>query len=82
MKPSNDDVDSSRLRRLIDDPRLKVVAYAVTAEHHVIKVDEVAPLCSAVIQVKPAFVFEALREELQHRLLALPVLLDVQEVSG
>ena len=72
----NDDMDPGRRRSVIDDPWLKVITYTVTTEHHIVEVDEVAAFLSAVIKVEAALVFEALREELQHLLLALPILLD------
>ena len=80
MKGSNDDMDRGRLRCIVDDPRLEVIAHAVAAEHDVVEIDEVAASLSAVIQVEATFICKALREELKHLLLALPVLLDVQEV--
>jgi len=76
----DDDVHGGRLRGFVDDPLFKIIANAVAAEHHVVEVDKVAANLSAVIQVEATFVFKALREKLQHLLLALPVLLDVQEV--
>jgi hypothetical protein len=42
-------MDPSRWRCIVDDPRLKVITYAVTAEHHIVEVDEVTSILSAVI---------------------------------
>src|SRR5690606_32815941 len=80
VKGCDDNIDRGRLRRVIDNPRLKVIPHAVTTKHYVIKIDEVATIFAAVVYIETTFVLKALREESQHLPLALPVLLYVQEV--
>ena len=44
---TNDNMDPCGLRCIVDNPCLKVIAYAVAAEHYVIEVYKIASIFSA-----------------------------------
>ena len=64
----------------MDNPLFEVIANSITAEHHIVEIDIISTISATFVKLKAIFIIQALSEELEHFLLALAILLNLQEM--